>query len=353
MSSTNATFATKASGSVVCSSAISMETTNEGSGSEAVEAKVASLTFFECKLTGSTCTVTAVNLPLKGTIAHSTQPNGNLTLGSGGAGSPGATVLCGAVINCTYTVSSPVLTFEGGNPAQVKATAITLTGTGKACPAAKLSGEWKLKAPNAGKVFVALQKVQKIALCEEAALAEPCASLYPKEQVLEGPGSAKFSLIGGPEVTCTGGAVKAHSEALSAPLPSLPAHLDQLNFSGCETPGPIGPIACNVALTNPGGVSAPIFPMRGALGAGNGEIAAGFILEISACLVPVPENCFYGAAGRLKLIGNAFPYIEAAGMAVAARPGSSPECPIGGAYQARYNLTNPPTAVSGLFVTRR
>jgi hypothetical protein len=143
-SSTNATL-TSSLGNVVCTgSSIKGTTTSSGGSKLSVEGTMESLSFSGCTLTTPfsttkhNCTVTGINLHYKGVAAKTTQPNGTLTVTSGGSGDPGAKVDCGAnVLRCQFTSPSIVLDVTGGSPATVLAKEESLNRTvyeGGLCP---------------------------------------------------------------------------------------------------------------------------------------------------------------------------------------------------------------------------
>jgi hypothetical protein len=142
-SSTNSTL-TSSLGNVVCSSSsIKGKTTTAGGAKLSVEGKIEALTWGGCTLTtplGGThnCTVTAINLPYKAVVTKTTQPNGTLTVSSGGSGEPGAKVDCGAqVLRCQFTSPSIVLDVTAGETPTVVAKEETLNRTvyeGGICP---------------------------------------------------------------------------------------------------------------------------------------------------------------------------------------------------------------------------
>jgi len=133
-------------GNVVCKkSTVSGATTNgEGHG------EISGLTFTECALGGTACTVSAVNLNYTATaIAGATTGNGTLTISPKGAqGAPGASVVCGAFINCTFQSSDLVLDVTGGNPAVIVASSEALTRSGGFCPSTSLwDAEYEVTSP--------------------------------------------------------------------------------------------------------------------------------------------------------------------------------------------------------------
>lgn len=88
---------------------------------------ISKLTFEGCKTTGGVvCTVTVVNLPYNAAVAATGGGNGTLTATSGGTGNPGATVVCGTVLNCKFSTPSATLTVLGGEPAKLDAENIEL-----------------------------------------------------------------------------------------------------------------------------------------------------------------------------------------------------------------------------------
>lgn len=119
-------------------STVTGSTTSTGSSTETVLGTISALTFTECTNSfGENCTASAINLPYKGEI-HTTEAasngNGKLTVSSSGKGNPGATVVCGALINCTFTTALATLHVAGGNPAVATASKISLLRSGGFCP---------------------------------------------------------------------------------------------------------------------------------------------------------------------------------------------------------------------------
>jgi hypothetical protein len=91
-----------------------------GSGTEPATGQVQSLGFFECKMKklGTSCTLTAINLPYKNEFDWVSVTSGTLTIKkSSEGGDPQVTVKCGVILSCIYSVEGP-LAFEGGNPAK-------------------------------------------------------------------------------------------------------------------------------------------------------------------------------------------------------------------------------------------
>jgi hypothetical protein len=118
--------------------------------------EVDELKFDQCETeTGTGCTVTTQGFPANATLEVTTDPNGKLVVTPGTAGNPGAKVVCGVLINCTFTTTSATLTVTGGNPLKAVANKIPLSSTGGFCPkTAEWDAEYLAFAPNAGELYV-------------------------------------------------------------------------------------------------------------------------------------------------------------------------------------------------------
>ena len=126
------------------------KTTNTGAKGVAVTGTTETLTFTECETAGAVkCTVETVNLPYTDSITANGLGGGTLTVTKDLSGDPGAKVVCGLVINCTFTTADASLGVTGGNPmAFAKANAITLTQNGVTCPSeAHWDAEYEVTAP--------------------------------------------------------------------------------------------------------------------------------------------------------------------------------------------------------------
>jgi hypothetical protein len=132
-------------GNVVCKkSTVSGVTTNgEGTG------EITGLTFTECSLGSTSCTVSAVNLKYSATAITGTGGNGTLTVTPGsGIGNPGASVVCGSFINCTFSSSDISLGVTGGNPAIISANGVVLNRSGGICPSTSTwDAEYEVTSP--------------------------------------------------------------------------------------------------------------------------------------------------------------------------------------------------------------
>jgi RHS repeat-associated protein len=143
---TNATFVTSL-GTVTCtSSAVAGETTNGGGEGKAVEGTLSTFTFGGCTMGESSCTVTALNLPYGISVTHSSGGSGTLVASDPTAVS---TKLECPAITCTYGAKEVSLGATGGNPAVLKAQAISLPKlSGFFCPAeGKWTAEHELSRP--------------------------------------------------------------------------------------------------------------------------------------------------------------------------------------------------------------
>jgi hypothetical protein len=124
--------------------------TNGGSFSTTVTAEITSMTFTSCETSsGTACTVTSTKGPWHGELHNLTNPDGALTVKKAASEDPGATVVCGSLINCKFTTSLATLNVTGGAPAIVAAKNISLARSGGICPeTATWSAEYEVKQPN-------------------------------------------------------------------------------------------------------------------------------------------------------------------------------------------------------------
>jgi len=130
-SGTHATLTTSTT-NVTCTKSTVAGSTNTAEG----HGEISTFSFSGCTTSsGTACTVKAVNLNYTATANPSGGGNGTLTVSPGPkGGNPGASVECGALINCTFTVSSITLGVTGGNPATIVANNEPLERTGGFCP---------------------------------------------------------------------------------------------------------------------------------------------------------------------------------------------------------------------------
>jgi hypothetical protein len=151
-SSTEATLVTSL-GTVVCKkSTVGGKTTTAGGGAGVpVAGTVESLTFSECKLGSTSCTATAVHLNYTATVAWTSGNNGTFTVGKGTGGAPGAHVVCGSFIDCTFTGEGIQLDVDGGEPALVlaKEEVLAKEAGGFFCPSSSTwTATYTVTAPN-------------------------------------------------------------------------------------------------------------------------------------------------------------------------------------------------------------
>jgi hypothetical protein len=121
-------------------------TTTGGSGTTPISGEVTAVTWTECTTSfGTACTVTVTGIPWKLTG----EKTGETTFKVVVSGSPGVTVVCGSLINCTFSQTSLTLTGVNGSPARVTATAVGLNTSGAFCPkTASYDAEYDVTAPN-------------------------------------------------------------------------------------------------------------------------------------------------------------------------------------------------------------
>jgi hypothetical protein len=134
--STNARLTSDLANVKCTNSETEAELESTGGASETVTGKIIELNFTGCKteqLVPVNCTVTVNNLPYNAEVHWTEGRNGQLTVTSGGAGNPGATVVCIGVINCTFSNTLFSLPVDGGNPAKVTANKVNLLRNGGLC----------------------------------------------------------------------------------------------------------------------------------------------------------------------------------------------------------------------------
>ncbi len=154
-SSPMASLKLKAVGEVTCDTQITGDST-AATAEPTLPGEVSGTNWAFCSLAKEACTVTSVNLPYRLAISKGAGGNGTFTITPRpGGGNPGMSVVCGALVNCTYTVAKLELPFVGGakGVANLKATAIAMAGAGKACPTATFTAQWNSEAP-ANPLFV-------------------------------------------------------------------------------------------------------------------------------------------------------------------------------------------------------
>jgi hypothetical protein len=118
-----------------------------GSGTTAVKGEITSLSFTTCKdSVGNTCEVKPVNLPYEAEVSGSGETAEMGVKDSVGAG---ATVICGGVLNCTFTSKSLSLAVMGATtPPTVTAEAIPLERSGGVCPSTSTwTAKYTITAP--------------------------------------------------------------------------------------------------------------------------------------------------------------------------------------------------------------
>lgn len=132
-------------GNVVCSkSAFQLETktTSTGSNASSVELTIPTYFFSGCRIqtpsVDDSCTVTVLNGPYVGVIAHTTGASGTLSIKSSGAGNMAAKVDCGAgLLRCEFNFGTPSLEVLGAASWSYTANRVALSGTpyeGGVCP---------------------------------------------------------------------------------------------------------------------------------------------------------------------------------------------------------------------------
>ena len=155
--STNTVFESSIAAITCAESTTKGKTTEEATGAGvALKGQITSLTFANCSMLGTACTVTPISVPFNTATSWTEKSNGALKLESGTGGAPGATVKCGGLVNCTFT-ATPTLDLNGGEAGKetIVASKEALKGAGGPfCPTANWSATYVLNKPEEGRVFV-------------------------------------------------------------------------------------------------------------------------------------------------------------------------------------------------------
>jgi hypothetical protein len=154
--SSNSAVLSTSIATVTCEESATSLKATEGTHKEGAQlGEITALSFGKCKTnTGTSCTVTTTGIPAKSALQYTTLMNGTLTV-TPKTTNPGATVVCGGLINCTFTTASAALSVEGGEPLVAKANGITLNRSGGICPSTSTwTATYKATTPNSGKLWV-------------------------------------------------------------------------------------------------------------------------------------------------------------------------------------------------------
>ena len=124
---------------VTCeASTVEGKTTSNGGSGVAITGEITNLTFTtNCKTaSGTACTVTVINKPYPATISGGgTAAGATSTLTVSDPSGAGATVVCGFLINCTFTTTDASLSVKNEADGSPTATAsVILTRSGGICP---------------------------------------------------------------------------------------------------------------------------------------------------------------------------------------------------------------------------
>lgn len=144
---------TTSSGTIRCEkTSFGGETRSTGEANGlSMEIRVGKLVFSSCtEVFGTSCTVTTLNLPWRGTVIRTMSGSGTMSLFHElAAGNPAFSVKCGSLIDCILSSTNFSLSVTGGTPAEFKATGVPLLREGKLCPSeASWDGEYELIEPS-------------------------------------------------------------------------------------------------------------------------------------------------------------------------------------------------------------
>jgi hypothetical protein len=192
-------------GNLACHSTIKGETLAEVA--EPLPGVVNSLTFTECKLGGTACTVEAKGLPYYTNLSATTEGNGDLLVPSEAKAKLSASLSCSSGLKCTYGAEAMELEVQGAEKATIVAGKEPLEReSGFLCSAtATFTAKYAVSAPAPVWVEAATTKLCKTSL--EGAEECPAGQAYSGgiKAYLPGANEAKVvSLLGPPgTVSCT------------------------------------------------------------------------------------------------------------------------------------------------------
>lgn len=272
-------------GKVACkSSAINGSTAAETG--EPLPFEITALTFSECKLGKTSCTVTTTTLPTEPSLEATGEGSGTFSMAGGQM-----QVTCGFLINCLFAM--PTLQLKGGNPASLSATEVTVLyteGEKFICPdTSKLTVTYTLSKPAPAYLVPGEAPVR---LCDTPSCAE---GIYPAETAL----SASLEKGTRAKLLTSSGTLKCESSTIAGKTTAesgtpLPLKITELAFGECELEGKE---ACTVTTE-----TLPTSPYLEASGEGNGTLGltggkvnfkCGFFIR---CTYAIPTLLFEGGS---------------------------------------------------------
>jgi len=309
-------------GTVICKSSTIAGNTVAVSG-EPLLLKVTALTFSECNLGKTGCTVTTTTLPTSPSLEATGEGDGLFSL----AGNEVHFECNAKILNCTYAM--PTLQFQGSNPASLSITealVLTIEGEKLICPdTSKLTVSYTLSKPAPAYLIPGKAPVR---LCDTVTCSE---GAYPSGTAL----SAALEKGTRAKLLTSAGTLKCESSMISGKTTaefgeSLPLKITELAFGECELEGKE---ACTATTE-----SLPTAYLE-ASGEGNGTLSltggevnfkCGFFIR---CTFVIPSLLFEGGSPA------------SFGVAEAVLSGSKGLiCPESAKFHVAYTLTKPTPA---------
>lgn len=251
-------------GSIECSGS-SLEGETGASSGEPLPVEVAAWTLSDCKLGGTTCTVTSEGSSYSASLSWTGSDDGTLAVGAGGEGAPRWGIKCGWLVNCTFSFE-PDLEASGGSPAALAAGAEPMSREGGICPkTAAFSAGYAVSSPQPA--HVATTQPPGTVLCE--ADQYPCAgaNIYPEGTEIEAESSEAVIVTNISNITCDEAAIAGETTSAGGePEAALPLELTTASLSSCVWAG-IG--SCAATATG-----APYSGSLASIGEGAGSFLA-------------------------------------------------------------------------------
>jgi hypothetical protein len=348
-------------GNILCDSTVGLKTTE--TAGEPLPGSITSLNFTNCTITvgGETtgCTIgggtgNANNLPYTSNMVATGGGNGTLTATAGTGGNPGATLICGFLITCTFSKVPVALPVTGGAPMAANALAneIALERAGGKCPSSsKWTARYYLTSPNENVFLTGV--AAKTKLCKENVTACPAGQTYPAETMIEGEtksgGVTWGGLTDGSKLVTSLGTLSCDSKIKGKTSEKegepLNAEISSLTFTNCGLSSELGVSQeCSIG----GGTgNAGFLPYKSSLtatigGSGNLSIGSGTGGEPGFSVVCGEiMNCTFSKAPiGLQVAGGAAMVASAEAKAVVLNRAGS-KCPTTASWTAKYLFTTP------------
>jgi len=316
---------------VQCSSGTIDSRTRSEAGSP-LSVRLTGVTLSNCTANlGGTCTAGGYGVPRTTTLAATGSGNGSLNVG--GAGIEFTCVVFGTPVTCRYAASAEgALSVSGGSPASLTATNLPVSlasGHGLCSKTATITASYRVTSPNPLYVATGSGSEQLITgLCSQNTSPCPAGSQYFAGDTLEAATSGFVFSFVGVTVTCSS---SLKGEITGASAEGATVDFSSTALSGCSQNAP-GYGTCTGSLDPGVGTTA-------GTGGGNGTIVAPLVLTFDCS---AGFHCVYEAsAASLPFTGGSPAVINAVGIPMTKREGSSAFCQNTLSWSAKYTFSQP------------